>query len=52
MAGALNIVLRDAASLDGGYVRGGVTYYNDDKFAGNAGFYWGGEFGPGRLLIG
>ena len=52
VAGALNIVLRDAASLDGGYVRGGATYYNDDQWAGNAGFYWGGEFGPGRLLIG
>lgn len=52
VAGALNIVLRDTASLDGGYVRAGATYYNDDKFAGNAGFYWGGEFGPGRLLVG
>jgi outer membrane receptor protein involved in Fe transport len=52
MAGSLNIVLRDSLSLDGGYLRGGATYYNDDKFAGNAGFYWGGEFGPGRLLIG
>ncbi|ATQ44455.1 TonB-dependent receptor plug domain-containing protein [Caulobacter mirabilis] len=52
VAGALNIVLRDALTLNGGYVRGGVTRYNDDKFAGNAGVYWGGEVGPGRLLIG
>ena len=52
VAGSLNIVLRDSLSLDGGYVRGGATYYNDDKFAGNAGVYWGGEVGPGRLLIG
>ncbi len=52
VAGALNIVLRDALTLNGGYVRGGVTRYDDDKFAGNAGVYWGGEFGPGRLLIG
>lgn len=52
VAGALNIVLRDAASLDGGYVRGGATYYNDGLFAGNVGLYWGGDFGPGRLLVG
>jgi TonB-dependent receptor len=52
VAGSLNIVLRDALSLDGGYVRAGATYYDDNKFAGNAGLYWGGEVGPGRLLIG
>ncbi len=52
MAGSLNIVLRDSASLDGGYVRGGVTYYDDEEFAENYGFYWGGALGEGRLLIG
>ncbi len=52
VAGALNIVLRDAYTLDGGYVRGGVTYYNDQEFAENYGFYWGGEFAGGRLLVG
>ncbi len=52
VAGALNIVLRDAASLDGGYVRGGVTYYDDQEFAENYGFYWGGALGDGRLVIG
>jgi outer membrane receptor protein involved in Fe transport len=52
MAGALNIVLRDSASLDGGYVRGGVTYYDDQEFAENFGFYWGGAVGEGRLLVG
>lgn len=52
MAGSLNIVLRDSASLDGGYVRGGVTYYDDKEFAENFGFYWGGALGEGRLLIG
>ncbi len=52
MAGSLNIVLRDAYSLDGGYVRGGVSYYNDDEYAENYGIYWGGQFGPGRLLVG
>jgi len=52
MAGSLNIVLRDSISLDGGYVRGGVTYYDDEEFAENYGFYWGGALGDGRLLIG
>ena len=52
VAGSLNIVLRDSLSLDGGYIRGGATYYNDEKLAGNAGVYWGGEVGAGRLLIG
>ncbi len=52
MAGSLNIVLRDSASLDGGYVRGGLTYYDDKEFAENFGFYWGGALGEGRLLIG
>jgi outer membrane receptor protein involved in Fe transport len=52
VAGALNIVLRDAYSLDGGYVRGGAALYNDDELAGSFGFVWGGQVGPGRLLIG
>lgn len=52
VAGSLNIVLRDSLSLDGGYVRLGGAYYNDDKAAGNVGAYWGGELGAGRLLIG
>ncbi len=52
VAGALNIVLRDAYSLDGGYVRGGAAYYDDGKWAGSFGLVWGGEVGPGRLLVG
>ena len=52
MAGSLNIVLRDAYSLDGGYVRGGVSYYDDNEYAKNYGVYWGGQIGPGRLLVG
>ncbi|MFN3859079.1 MAG: TonB-dependent receptor plug domain-containing protein [Caulobacter sp.] len=52
VAGALNIVLRDAYSLDGGYVRGGIARYDDEELAGSAGFVWGGQVGPGRLLIG
>jgi outer membrane receptor protein involved in Fe transport len=52
VAGALNIVLRDAYSIDGGYVRGGAAYYDDGKWAGSFGLVWGGQVGPGRLLIG
>ncbi|RYF94608.1 MAG: TonB-dependent receptor [Caulobacteraceae bacterium] len=52
VAGALNIVMRDAYSLDGGYIRGGAAYYDDGKWAGSGGLVWGGQVGPGRLLIG
>jgi len=57
VAGAINIVLRDALSLDGGYLRAGVIAFSDtDKGVGSwgntFGGVWGGEFGPGRMLIG
>lgn len=52
VAGALNIVLRDALSLDGGYVRAGVIRLDDGEFKGTVGGVWGGQVGPGRLLVG
>jgi len=52
VAGALNIVLRDAVALDGGYVRVGGIRLDDNKIKGTAGAVWGGEVGPGRLLVG
>jgi iron complex outermembrane recepter protein len=52
VAGTLNIVLRDAFSLDGGYVRGGAIRFDDGKIKPNGGLYYGGALGPGRLLIG
>ncbi|MFO0042362.1 MAG: TonB-dependent receptor plug domain-containing protein [Pseudomonadota bacterium] len=52
IAGTLNIVLRDGYSLDGGYVRLGGLRYDDDVTRGTGGAVWGGEFGPGRLLLG
>lgn len=53
VAGAVNIVLRDALHLDGGYVRAGVMYWeNDDHWGETLGGVWGGEVGGGRLLIG
>jgi len=52
VAGAINIVLRDALSLDGGYVRAGGILLSDDELKGTFGGVWGGEVGPGRLLFG
>ena len=52
MAGALNIVLRDSLSLEGGYVRAGALMFNDGRVRESLAGVWGGEVGPGRLLIG
>jgi outer membrane receptor protein involved in Fe transport len=52
VAGAINIVLRDALALDGGYVRAGGILLSDDEVKGTFGGVWGGEVGPGRLLVG
>lgn len=52
VAGTLNIVLRDALQLDGGYVRGGFLAFDDGEFEPSFGAVWGGEVGPGRLLLG
>lgn len=55
VAGAINIVLRDALSLDGGYVRLGALNWKDSEYGSWGGTYgavWGGQAGPGRLLLG
>jgi TonB-dependent receptor len=52
IAGALNIVLRDGYSLDGGYVRAGGVNFPDGITKGLGGAVWGGEVGPGRALAG
>lgn len=52
VAGAINIVLRDALALDGGYLRAGGILLSDDELKGTFGGVWGGEVGPGRLLFG
>lgn len=52
VAGALNIVLRDAMTLDGGYVRVGALRFDDKRVREVFGAVWGGEVGPGRLLVG
>jgi len=52
VAGTLNIVLRDALTMDGGYVKGGALFFDDGKVKPSGGFYYGGELGPGRILLG
>jgi len=52
VAGTLNIVLRDAYKLDGGYVRTGGLLFDDGEVKPSLGLVWGGQVGPGRLLIG
>lgn len=52
VAGTLNIVLRDALAMNGGYVRGGALLFDDGKVKPSGGLYYGGELGPGRILLG
>lgn len=50
VSGAINIVLRDAYTLDGGYVRGGLRYFDDGELREALGATWGGQVGAGRLI--
>ncbi len=52
VAGALNIVLRDGYSLDGGYLRAGAILLDDGRVRETVGGVWSGQVGPGRLLVG
>ncbi|WP_300973825.1 TonB-dependent siderophore receptor [Sphingomonas sp. LHG3406-1] len=52
VAGTLNIVLRDAFKFDGGYARVGGLLFDDGKVKPNVGAVFGGQLGPGRLLVG
>lgn len=52
VAGTINIELRDGYELDGGYVRAGALYFDDEEFEPSLGFVYGGAVGPGRLLLG
>ncbi|MCR5876377.1 TonB-dependent receptor [Phenylobacterium sp. J426] len=52
MAGALNIVLRDGYSVDGGYLRVGALHFDDKRVKGTVGGVYSGEFGPGRFIVG
>lgn len=52
VAGTLNIVLRDAYTLDGGYVRAGGLHFDDGEIKPTGGLFYGGKLGPGRILLG
>jgi outer membrane receptor protein involved in Fe transport len=52
VAGAINIVLRDAYALDGGFVRAGALSWDDGKLGETLGGVWGGKIGQARLLLG
>lgn len=52
VAGTLNIVLRDGYQLDGGYVRAGGLRFDDGEVKPSIGAVFGGELGPGRILLG
>lgn len=52
LAGAINIVLRDAYSLDGGYVKAGGLYFDDDELKPTVGGVVGAPIGDARILLG
>ena len=52
LAGTINIVLRDALALDGGYIRAGALLFPDDEVGTTFGAVYGGQVGPGRMLVG
>lgn len=52
MAGALNIVLRDGYTFDGGYIRAGALLFSDDRVRETIGGVFSAPVGPGRMVIG
>ena len=52
VAGALNIVLRDGYTFDGGYLRVGGIMLNDERVRETVGGVFSAPVGPGRLVIG
>ena len=52
LAGTLNIILRDGYELDGGYIRAGALRFDDGEFKESYGGVYGGEVGPGRIILG
>ena len=52
VAGAINIVLRDAYEFDGGYARIGGLYFDDGKVKPTYGAVNSGEFAGGRVFAG
>lgn len=52
VAGAINIVLRDAYQFDGAYLRAGALSFDDGEVKGTGGGVLGTEFAGGRVLAG
>ncbi|UXI69689.1 TonB-dependent receptor plug domain-containing protein [Tahibacter amnicola] len=52
VAGALNIVLREAYAFDGAYLRAGALHFDDGTMKPTYGGLAGGDVGGGRLLAG
>lgn len=52
VAGAINIVMRDGYSLDGGFVRAGALHFSDGTWRPAFGGAYGTAIGQGRLLFG
>jgi outer membrane receptor protein involved in Fe transport len=52
LAGAINIVLRDSYSLEGGFIRTGALRWDDGKVGTIFGGVYGGEILGGRALVG
>ena len=44
--------MRDGFDVDGGYLRGGVLYFDDGEVKPTLGGTYGTEAGPGRLILG
>src|SRR5262249_35822467 len=52
LAGAINIILRDAYALDGGYIKAGGLHFDDGELKPSVGGVFGTALGEGRILIG
>lgn len=52
VAGAINIVLRDAYEFDGGYLRAGMSHFDDGENKPTAAAVASGDFAGGRVLAG
>ncbi len=52
VAGAINIVMRDAEFFEGAYLRAGALYFDDGELKGTGGAVISGDVGAGRLLAG
>jgi outer membrane receptor protein involved in Fe transport len=52
VAGALNIVLRDAYEFDGAYIRAGVSHFDDGELKPTLAGVFSGDFAGGRIVFG